>query len=78
MYSRGIEVFDGDSHGMSNIIARANRLATQERWNVPQIPYGIPPVINIQVTTELGREASEKKAFGRHSFLPRRPVDMQV
>lgn len=34
--TRGIEVIDGMDVGM-NIIARANRLAAQEQWNVPQV-----------------------------------------
>ncbi|KAM5544686.1 hypothetical protein V8D89_001584 [Ganoderma adspersum] len=49
--SHGVKVFDGN-FGM-NAIARTNRLATQERWNVPQVPDSdAPPVINIKVTTE--------------------------
>ena len=36
--TRDIEVFNGGD-GM-NVIARANRQAAQERWNVPQVRFG--------------------------------------
>ncbi len=34
--SQGVEIFGGINFGM-NMIARANRLAVQERWNVPHV-----------------------------------------
>ncbi|KAI0706766.1 hypothetical protein C8T65DRAFT_651914 [Cerioporus squamosus] len=57
--SRGIEVLDGEVS--MNIFTRANRLAAQERWNVPQIPdSSSPSVINIQVTTEMGGDMDKR------------------
>ena len=35
--TRGIEAIEGEAVGMNQIIARANRLAKQERWNVPEV-----------------------------------------
>ncbi|KAI0709772.1 hypothetical protein C8Q76DRAFT_79526 [Earliella scabrosa] len=60
--TRGIEAIEGEAVGMNQIIARANRLAKQERWNVPEVrlrprylvPEPSPPVIKVQVTTEMG------------------------
>ena len=44
--SHGVKVFDGN-FGM-NAIARTNHIATQERWNVPQVyvplPYSFIPM----------------------------------
>ena len=42
LVSRGIEIFDQGSPLGTNIIARANRLATAERWNVPQVGTMFP------------------------------------
>ncbi|KAI0788121.1 hypothetical protein C8Q74DRAFT_657464 [Fomes fomentarius] len=56
--SRDIEVFGGGD-GM-NVIARANRQAAQEQWNVPQVLDDSPPVIYIAVMTET---ASDKKTL---------------
>ncbi|RPD54327.1 hypothetical protein L226DRAFT_279710 [Lentinus tigrinus ALCF2SS1-7] len=57
--SRGIEVLDGEVS--MNLFTRANRLATQERWNVPQVPdSNAPSVINIQVTTEMGGDMDKR------------------
>ncbi|TBU39974.1 hypothetical protein BD309DRAFT_1021774 [Dichomitus squalens] len=59
MVSQGVEIIDGN-FGM-NIIARANRLAAQERWNVPQVPASDEPaMINIKVTTETDGDLSGK------------------
>ncbi|KAI9059825.1 hypothetical protein FKP32DRAFT_1679517 [Trametes sanguinea] len=50
--SRGIRVFNDEAFGR-DIISRAHRLATVERWNVPQIPdEARPPVINVKVMAE--------------------------
>ncbi|KAH9933643.1 uncharacterized protein BXZ73DRAFT_101027 [Epithele typhae] len=62
LYNRGVEFFeDSGGRGMTNIIARANRLAEQERWNVPQVPDDAPSVINIKVTTEMGGD--DRKSY---------------
>ncbi|KAI0749962.1 hypothetical protein C8Q80DRAFT_657032 [Daedaleopsis nitida] len=59
--TRGIDAIEEAGMGM-NIIARANRIATQERWNVPQAPdESGPPVINIHVTTEMGETSSRTR-----------------
>ncbi|KAI0709786.1 hypothetical protein C8Q76DRAFT_80207 [Earliella scabrosa] len=50
--SREIRIFDGGDRLGMNIIARAETLATKERWNVPQMPDATPAMININVTTE--------------------------
>ncbi|KAI0706339.1 hypothetical protein C8Q76DRAFT_696630 [Earliella scabrosa] len=52
MFTHGVEIFDKVPMG-HNIFARANRMATAEQWNVPQLPELLePPVISIKVTTE--------------------------
>ncbi|KAL7279420.1 hypothetical protein ACG7TL_007262 [Trametes sanguinea] len=53
MLSRGIRVFNDETFGR-NIISRANRLATVERWNVPHGPEDdTPPVITVKVAAEI-------------------------
>ncbi|KAH9939267.1 uncharacterized protein BXZ73DRAFT_99470 [Epithele typhae] len=49
----------GGGYGRS-VLARANRLATVERWNIPELPEESPPaVIDIKVTHEVeGRESA--------------------
>ncbi|KAI0788109.1 hypothetical protein C8Q74DRAFT_1255765 [Fomes fomentarius] len=54
-FTDGVQVVDrGEQYGR-NIIARADNLATKERWNVPQVPEA-PAVINISVATEMEDE----------------------
>ncbi|KAI9067702.1 hypothetical protein FKP32DRAFT_230306 [Trametes sanguinea] len=51
--SRGIRIFNDQPFGRE-IISRANRLATVERWNVPQVQDDMmPPVINVKVVAEI-------------------------
>ncbi|KAM5544746.1 hypothetical protein V8D89_001644 [Ganoderma adspersum] len=49
----GIEIFGTDSTTERNFIARAQRLATAERYNVPQLPDRAPTRIDIKVATEI-------------------------
>ncbi|CDO75135.1 hypothetical protein BN946_scf184772.g2 [Trametes cinnabarina] len=55
MVNRGINIFSDNSESYGrNILSRVNRLATAERWNVPQAPDdGLPPVINVKVAAEI-------------------------
>ncbi|KAJ2992245.1 hypothetical protein NUW54_g7982 [Trametes sanguinea] len=51
--SRGIRIFNDQPFGRE-IISRANRLATVERWNVPQAQDDMmPSVINVKVVAEI-------------------------
>ncbi|OSC98520.1 hypothetical protein PYCCODRAFT_1470997 [Trametes coccinea BRFM310] len=53
MLSRGIRVFNDEAFGR-NIISRAHRLATVERWNVPHgREDDTPPVITVKVAAEI-------------------------
>ncbi|KAI0749984.1 hypothetical protein C8Q80DRAFT_659906 [Daedaleopsis nitida] len=57
LITRGVHIFDAGSFG-TNIIARANRLAAAETWNVPQVPENEPPsMVDIKVTTEVEGDA---------------------
>ncbi|KAI0654339.1 hypothetical protein C8Q70DRAFT_1058582 [Cubamyces menziesii] len=49
--SHDIWVFGPDPN-VYGLIARANRLATQERWGAPQLPDSTPARINIAITSE--------------------------
>ncbi|KAI0353653.1 hypothetical protein OH77DRAFT_1522224 [Trametes cingulata] len=49
--SCGVEIFSSADTGR-NIIARANRLATAEQWNVPRVGDDGPQVISISVAAE--------------------------
>ncbi|KAI0788122.1 hypothetical protein C8Q74DRAFT_1366885 [Fomes fomentarius] len=68
--TRGIEAIEGDV-GM-HAIARATRIAKQERWNVPQVPSPSPSAINIQVTTEMGNDSIKGYEKSEFSENPRR------
>ncbi|KAI0709788.1 hypothetical protein C8Q76DRAFT_739878 [Earliella scabrosa] len=53
LVSREIKVFEGGEHFGMNILARAETMATKERWNVPQVPDTAPAMMRINVTTEM-------------------------
>ncbi|KAI0742845.1 hypothetical protein C8Q80DRAFT_1190963 [Daedaleopsis nitida] len=62
--AQGIEIFnEGSSTGLRTI-ARANRMAAIERWNVPEEPDPGPKTITINVTTE--REDEDMSRQGSH------------
>ncbi|KAI0709721.1 hypothetical protein C8Q76DRAFT_77097 [Earliella scabrosa] len=64
--SNGV-TYEGSTFGM-NIIARVNRLAAQERWNVPQIDDpSQPPMIKVKVTTEMEGEGDQGAKIGLSS-----------
>ncbi|KAI0744640.1 hypothetical protein C8Q76DRAFT_8186 [Earliella scabrosa] len=52
----GIEVFSGGPQPALHTISRVNRLATLERWNVPEEPDPTPTKITINVSTERDNE----------------------
>ncbi|KAI0709773.1 hypothetical protein C8Q76DRAFT_798565 [Earliella scabrosa] len=66
--TRDIEVFNGGD-GM-NVIARANRQAAQERWNVPQVADNAPSAIHIAVMTEMASDKAmtEKEMAGSKDY----------
>ncbi|KAL1949739.1 hypothetical protein VTO73DRAFT_8620 [Trametes versicolor] len=64
MASRGIEIF-GPATLERNIIARANHVATAERWGAPQLPVSGPAKINIRVTAEMEMEMESVGAVER-------------
>ncbi|KAJ3005336.1 hypothetical protein NUW54_g4382 [Trametes sanguinea] len=55
LLSRGVTIFtDGTGASTRNILSRAQRLNTVERWNVPNDPNdSIPPIINVKVAAEI-------------------------
>ncbi|KAI0788172.1 hypothetical protein C8Q74DRAFT_1256173 [Fomes fomentarius] len=56
LVSRGADIFNNGSFG-PNFLSRAQRLATVERWNVPQLPEENPPMmVDIKVTREIEGE----------------------
>ncbi|TFK91583.1 hypothetical protein K466DRAFT_310372 [Polyporus arcularius HHB13444] len=66
----GIHITNGTSGYGMNIISRANRLAAQERWNVPQAPKAsAPEMIDITVTTEVEGDMSAKDLMRSESCV---------
>ncbi|RPD69245.1 hypothetical protein L226DRAFT_539922 [Lentinus tigrinus ALCF2SS1-7] len=79
LVSRGIEIFDTGSPFGTGILARANRLATVERWNVPQDPGELPPaMIDIKVTQEMEGEGGDGNSIEMTSPIRRHDVKNSV
>ncbi|KAI0788111.1 hypothetical protein C8Q74DRAFT_1255775 [Fomes fomentarius] len=55
-FSQGAIVFESGQQYGNNIIARADSLAAQERWNVPHALDSAPPVISVNISTEMEDE----------------------
>ncbi|KAI0694300.1 hypothetical protein C8T65DRAFT_56466 [Cerioporus squamosus] len=78
LVSHGMEIFDAGSFG-ANIIARANRLAAAERWNVPQDPGDVPPaMIDIKVTREIEGEGGDGNSIEMSSAVRRGDIKNAV
>ncbi|RDX42753.1 hypothetical protein OH76DRAFT_1266180 [Lentinus brumalis] len=56
----------GADSGIPTSIARANRIANAERWNVPQLPDKAPPMMDVVVTTEVEDDVSADSMFNKH------------